>query len=87
MPNYAYFAQGCCHTVLAGPCYINKSCLAETVVGWLGPMVWLLVQARARPDWKYRLLSCPGSAAAVAVAAVAAEQLGAALALEQLEQP
>ena len=43
-------------------------------------MVQLQVLARVRAEWRYRLLSCPESAAAV-------EQLGAALAVEQLVQP
>ena len=41
-----------------------------------------------RAEQRYRLLSCPGSAAAATAAVAAAvEQLGAALAAEQLEQP
>ena len=47
-------------------------------------MMWLRVQAWAMAERCYRLLSCPDSAAASAVAAV--EQLGAALAAEQLMQ-
>ena len=43
-------------------------------------MVWLQVQAQAKAEQRYRLLSCPGSAAA-------AKELGAALATEQLVQP
>ena len=46
-------------------------------------MVRSQVRAQANAERCYRLLSCPGSAAA----AVAAEQLGAALAAEQLAQP
>ena len=41
-------------------------------------MVQSHVQAHVRAEWCYRLLSCPGFAAA-------AEQLGAVLAAEQLE--
>ena len=41
-------------------------------------MVQSHVQAQVRAEWCYRLLSCPGFAAA-------AEQLGAVLAAEQLE--
>ena len=63
-----------------GQAWLNRSCLAGTVVGWLVPMVQLQVLARVRAEWRYRLLSCPESAAAV-------EQLGAALAAEQLVQP
>ena len=47
------------------------------------------VRERARAERRYRLLSCPESAAAEEQlgAALAAEQLGAALAAEQLVQP
>ena len=48
---------------------------SRTAVGWLVPMVRPPVRAQARAERCYRLFSCPGSAAAVA-----AEQLGAALA-------
>ena len=64
--------------------WLNRSCLAGTVVGWLVPIVRYWVQARVRADWRYRQLSCPESAAAVAGAV---EQLGAAHAAEQLGQP
>ena len=64
------------------------SCLEGTVVGWLVPMVRLWVRARVRAEWCYRLLSCPGSAASgAATVAAVVEQLGAALAAEQLVQP
>ena len=44
-----------------------------TIVGWLVPMVRSRVRARARAEWRYRLLSCQGSVAAeVAAAATAA---------------
>ena len=65
-----------------GWAWLIKSCLARTVVGWLVPMVWSWVRAGARAERHYRLLSCPDSAAAVA----AVEQLGTALAAEQLMQ-
>ena len=48
-------------------------------------MVRSRVLTWARAEHHYRLLSCPESAAAAAVAAV--EQLGAALSAEQLVQP
>ena len=64
-----------------GWAWLNRFCEIETVVGWLVSMVLLLVRAQARAERCYRLLSCPVSAAA------AVEQLGAALAMEQLEQP
>ena len=66
-----------------GWAWLNRSCLASTVVGGLVPMVWSRVRARERAERRHRLLSCPDSAAAVA----AVEQLGAALAAEQLTQP
>ena len=70
-----------------GQAWLNRSCLVGTVVGWLVPMVQLLVWAQARAEHHYRLLFFPGSAAAATAAAAAEEQLGAALAVEQLEQP
>ena len=59
-----------------GWAWFYRSCLAGIVVGWL---VLLRVRAWARADQRFRLLSCPGSAAAAAAVAAAAEQLGAAL--------
>ena len=46
--------------------WLSRSCLAGTVVSWLVPvrMVQWRVRARMRAERRYRLLSCPGSAAA-----------------------
>ena len=44
-----------------------------------------MVASSRAAEWCYRQLSCPGSVAAAV--AEAAEQIGAALAAEQLEQP
>ena len=46
-----------------GRAWLNRSYLAGTVVGWLVPIVRLKVRARARVELRYRLLSCPTSAA------------------------
>ena len=58
-----------------------------TIVGWLVPMVRSRVRARARAEWCYRLLSCPGSAAAevaaVSVAAAATAAAGRAAVVQQ----
>ena len=43
--------------------WLNRSYLAGTVVGWLVPVVQSRVQAGARAERLYRLLSCPTSAA------------------------
>ena len=53
----------------------------------LVPMVRSRFRALVQAEQCYRLLSCPGSAAAAVAVAAAAEQLGVALAAEQLEQP
>ena len=47
-----------------GWAWLNRSCQARTVGGWLEPMVRSQVRAQARAERCYRLLSCPGSAAA-----------------------
>ena len=65
-----------------GRACLNRSCLEGTVVSQLVPMVQSGVKARAKAELCYRLLSCPGSAAASA-----AEQLGADPAAEQLVKP
>ena len=61
---------------------LDWACLAGTVVCWLVPIVRWQVRARVKAKQRYRLLSCPGSAAAAA-----SELLGAALEAEQLVQP
>ena len=59
-----------------GWAWLNRSCLAGTVVGLLVPMVRLRVRAQARAKRRYRLLSCLSPSPAVAAEV---EQLGAAL--------
>ena len=66
-----------------GQTWLNRSCLARTVVGWVVPMVRSGARAWARAEQRYTLLSCLGSAAAVAVA----DQLGAAPRAKQLVHP
>ena len=77
-PNFG-LASALCSRMLPrcpGWAWLNRSCLAGTVVGLLVPMVRLRVRAQARAKRRYRLLSCLSPSSAVAAEV---EQLGAAL--------
>ena len=49
-----------------GWAWFNRSCLARTVAGWLVPMVWSRVRARARAEQVPLISSCSNSSRAAA---------------------